>query len=244
VKFKERLKKLPVINYIRNDGTHFTKVTQEAGLYNKTWGLSAAVSDFNDDGWDDMYIANDFLDPDVLHINQKDGTFKNEINHRLNHISTNSMGSDYADLNNDLLPDLITLDMLSENYARAKENMATMSTSNFENMVQIGYHHAYMANMLHYNMGNGKFKETSQLSGIVKTHWSWAPLIADFDNDGLKDIFITNGVDKDYTNQEAKNKLKKVMARGEAMTLDNLLNTFPSEKMANYIFKNNGNLNF
>ena len=183
----------------RNDGTSFTKITSELGLYNKTWGLSASVGDFNNDGWDDIYVANDFLEPDVLYINQKNGSFKNEINSRINHITTNSMGSDFADLNNDLFADLITLDMVSESHVRSKENMASMSTSNFMKMVEIGYHHSYMANMLHYNVGNGKFKETSQLSGITKTDWSWAPLIADFDNDGLKDIYITNGVDRDYT---------------------------------------------
>ena len=228
----------------RNDGNHFTKVTGEVGLYNKTWGLSAVVGDFNNDGWDDIYVANDFLEPDVLYINQQDGTFKDEILSRINHITTNSMGSDYADLNNDLLPDLITLDMVYESHVRSKENMASMSTENFMKMVEIGYHHAYMANMLHYNVGNGKFKETAQLSGITKTAWSWAPLIADFDNDGLKDIFVTNGVDRDYTNQDARIELKKVIARGESMTIEAVLNTFPSEKMSNYIYKNNGDLSF
>jgi len=228
----------------RNDGTYFTNVTDSAGLVNKAWGLSAVISDINEDGWDDIYVANDFLEPDALYINQKDGTFKNEILKRIKHISTNSMGSDYADINNDGKPDLITLDMLAENYARAKENMASMSTSNFEKMVQVGYHHAYMANMLHINTGGGKFIEISQMSGIVKTDWSWAPLIADFDNDGYKDLFVSNGVDRDYTNQDARNKLYGVMARGESMQLDNLLKTFPTEKIDNYIFKNNGNLTF
>ena len=228
----------------RNDGTKYTNVTKESGLYNKTWGLAAAVSDFNEDGWDDIYISNDFLEPDQLLINQKDGTFKDEILSRIKHISTNSMGNDYADLNNDLFPDLITLDMLSENYARAKENMAAMSTKGFLEMVKIGYHHAYMANMLHFNTGDGLFQETGQLSGVTKTDWSWAPLLADFDNDGLKDIFITNGVDRDYTNQDARRKLKQVMAEGKSMKLQDVLNTFPSEKMENFIFKNTGDLSF
>jgi hypothetical protein len=228
----------------RNDGDKFTKVTQEAGLVNKAWGLSAVVSDFNEDGWEDIYIANDFLEPDVMYINQKDGTFKNEILTRIDHISTNSMGSDYADLNNDLYPDLITVDMLSENYARSKENMASMSTSNFEQMVRIGYHHAYMANMLHFNTGNGEFKETSQLSGITKTDWSWAPLIADFDNDGFKDLFVTNGVDRDYTNQDAQAKLYEIMRSGKSMQLQAVLDMIPTERIDNYIFKNNGDLTF
>ncbi len=228
----------------RNDGNRFTKVTGEAGLYNKAWGLSVSIGDFNNDGWEDIYVANDFLEPDLLYENQKDGTFKNSINDRLNHISFNSMGSDLADMNNDLYPDLITVDMLAENYARSKENMASMSTENFMSMVEVGYHHAYMANMLQYNVGNGKFKETGQLSGIVKTDWSWAPLLADFDNDGWKDIFITNGVYKDYTNQDFRIALKEKNARGESMTLQAVLDMMPSQKLDNYAYRNNGDLSY
>ncbi|MEQ3676717.1 MAG: VCBS repeat-containing protein [Dokdonia sp.] len=228
----------------RNDGTSFTKVTKEAGVYNKAWGLSGAVGDFNNDGWDDIYVSNDYLEPDILYINQKDGSFKDEVLDRMNHISFNSMGSDYADLNNDGYPDLITVDMLAENYARSKENMASMSTENFMKIVQVGYHHAYMANMLHTNVGNGKFKETAQLSGIVKTDWSWAPLIADYDNDGLKDIFITNGVYKDYNNQDFRNALKAKNAKGEAMTLQAVLDMMPSQKLDNYMYKNQGDFKF
>ncbi len=228
----------------RNDGTTFTKVTSEAKLSNKTWGLAAAIGDFNNDGWDDIYVSNDFLEPDAMYINQQDGTFKNEINSRIKHISFNSMGSDYADLNNDLNPDLLTLDMLAENYARSKQNMASMSTSNFNAMVNIGYHHAYMANLLHYNNGNGKFQETAQFSGIVKTDWSWAPLIADYDNDGLKDIFISNGIYKDYTNQDFRTALKQKNANGESVTLAELTDMMPFQKLDNYIFKNNGDLTF
>ncbi|CAM3295171.1 VCBS repeat-containing protein [Aequorivita lipolytica] len=228
----------------RNDGATFTKVTGEARVYNKAWGLAGAVGDFNNDGWDDIYVSNDFLEPDQMYINQKDGTFKNEINSRIDHISFYSMGSDYADLNNDLLPDLITVDMTAENYKRSKQNMASMNTENFNKMVDIGYNHPYMANMLHYNNGNGKFNETALLSGVAKSDWSWAPLIADFDNDGMKDIFITNGVIKDYTNQDFRTEMKKIIANKGQMTLEAVQAMLPSQKLNNYIYKNNGDLTF
>ncbi|MEZ4874421.1 MAG: VCBS repeat-containing protein [Flavobacteriaceae bacterium] len=228
----------------RNDGGSFTKVTGQAGVYSKTWGLSAVVSDFNNDGWEDIYVANDFMEPDFLYINQKNGTFRNEINSRMSHISNFSMGTDFADLNNDLYNDLVSLDMVSESHERSKENMASMSTPNFLKMVEIGYHHQYMTNTLHWGDAYGKYRESAQLSGISKTDWSWAPLLADFDNDGFKDIFVANGVDRDYTNQDARHKLKQVQARGDSMTLDSVLNTFPTQPLENYIFKNNGDLSF
>ena len=243
-KIQSQIEEVTSDQLYRNDGTTFTKVTGEAGLYNKAWGLAGSVGDFNNDGWDDIYVSNDFLEPDVLYINQQDGTFKDELKNYFNHISFYSMGSDYADLNNDMYPDLITVDMLAENYARSKENMASMSTENFTSMVNVGYHHAYMANMLHINSGNSKFIETSQMSGVVKTDWSWAPLIADFDNDGLKDIFISNGILKDYTNQDFIRQLQAINATGESMTLEALLAMMPAEKLDNYIYKNNGDLTF
>lgn len=243
-KIQRQIEEITTDQLYRNDGNHFSKVTAEAGLLNKAWGLSAVISDFNEDGWEDIYVANDFWEPDALYINQQDGTFKNEILSRINHISTNSMGSDYADLNNDARPDLIVVDMLSENYTRSKENMASMSTENFMTMVRIGYHHTYMANMLQFNLGNGKFRETSQLSGVTKTDWSWAPLIADFDGDGFKDLFVTNGIDRDYTNQDARKQLYQIMNEGLTMKLEDVLAMIPSERLNNYIYKNKGDLTF
>jgi len=243
-KIQSQLEEITSDQLYRNDGNTYTKVTAAAGLNNKTWGLSAVVADINEDGWDDIFVANDFFEPDVIYINQQDGTFKNEINTRLKHITTNSMGSDYADLNNDLHADLVTVDMAPESHTRSKENMSSMSTSNFWDLVAAGYHYQYMNNMLHYNVGNGMFKESAQLSGVSKTDWSWAPLLADFDNDGLKDLYITNGVDKEYTNRDAKDILKDIEKKKTAMTIEGVLNKFPSEKITNYIFKNNGDLTF
>src|SRR5690606_10232287 len=125
-----------------------------------------------------------------------------------------------------------------------KQNMASMNTENFYKMVAIGYNPPYMANMPHYNKGNGKFNETALLSGVAKSDWSWAPLIADCDNDGTKDIFITNGVIEDYTNQDFHTEMKKKKANNKQMTLEAVQAMLPSQKLNNYIYKNNGDLTF
>ncbi len=228
----------------RNDGDTFTNITEQAGLRNKTWGLSAAIGDFNEDGWEDIYVANDFIQPDHLYINQKDGTFKDDVLEMFDHISYNSMGSDYEDLNNDMRPDLIVLDMLAEDHLRSKENMATMDSKGFQYMVDSQYHYPYMSNMLQLNQGNGHFSEIAQLAGISKTDWSWAPLIADFDNDGHKDIFISNGIEKDLGNQDFRRKLRPTIQANPRMGISELEQLMPGEKMANYVFQNKGKLEF
>ncbi|MCL6293918.1 VCBS repeat-containing protein [Jejuia spongiicola] len=228
----------------RNDGAYFTEITHPAGMVNKTWGLSASIGDFNNDGWPDVYVCNDFLTPDMLYINNKNGTFTNEILDRIKHISFSSMGSDYADLNNDLLPDLFVLEMASEDHVRSKQNMATMSTENFNSLVKNNYHHQYMVNTLQLNRGNGKYSEMAQISGLAKTDWSWAPLIADFDNDGLKDIFVTNGILKDMANQDFRTELDKRFSEKKQPSFKEITALQPSTKLGNYVFKNEGNLNF
>ena len=226
----------------RNDGNSFVNVTKAAGIENKAWGLSAAIGDFNNDNLQDIYVANDFLESDFLYINQGNGTFKNEILNYFKHISANSMGSDFADINNDLKPDLIVLDMLAEDHIRSKENMATMSTENFNAIVNVGYHHQYMSNMLQLNNGNNSFSEIGQLAGIAKTDWSWAPLIADFDNDGFNDLFVTNGIEHDLSNQDFRNQMKANIQNRKKVSLDEAINMMPSTTLSNYIFRNNGDL--
>ena len=228
----------------RNDGNKFSNITKQAGILNKAWGLSASIGDFNNDNLLDIFVANDFLEPDFLYINQGNGTFQDKALEHFNHISSNSMGSDFADINNDLKPDLIVLDMMSEDHIRSKENMATMSTVNFNKLVSMGYHYQYTSNMLQLNNENGTFSEIGQLAGIAKTDWSWAPLIADFDNDGFNDLFITNGIQHDLSNQDFRNQMRINIRNRRKVSLDEAIEMMPSEKLSNYVFKNNKDLTF
>lgn len=228
----------------RNDGSQFTNVSSEAGVLNKAWGLSASIGDFNNDGWSDIYVANDYLEPDILYVNNQNGTFTNKVLSTMNHISFASMGSDFADINNDLLPDLVVLEMTPSDHIRSKTNMASMSTDNFNSMVNIGYHHQYMSNVLQLNNGNYRFSEIALLAGIAKTDWSWAPLFADFDNDGYKDLYITNGIVKDMGNRDFRINLNRRNAQNEVMTLDSVLAMIPEERISNYVFQNKKDLTF
>jgi hypothetical protein len=229
-----------------NDNGTYKDVSESSGISSlRAWGLSASIGDFNNDSWPDIYVANDFLEPDVLYINNKNGTFRDEILTRFKHISANSMGSDFADINNDLQPDLLVLDMMAADRKRGKENMATMSTAKFNRLVNRGWHYQYMSNMLQLNYGNGNFGEIGQSSGIAKTDWSWAPLIADFNNDGFNDVFITNGIEKDLSNQDFRNTMRSISRDySKKESLDEALHLVPSEKLSNYMFTNNMDYTF
>lgn len=227
----------------RNNGDRtFTDVTVQAGILMEGYGLGLAIADINEDGWPDIYIGNDYVSNDVLYINNQDGTFTNEIKDRLKHQSLFSMGIDIADINNDKFPDIITLDMLPENNLRRKTVSGAGATYfTYINNVEYGYEFQYMRNMLHLNNGDGTFSEVGQMAGIHQTEWSWSSLFMDVDNDGNRDLLITNGFPKDVTDKDY------VMFKREVGAFNNhrsLIDSIPVLKVSNYAFKNHGDLSF
>lgn len=228
----------------RNENGHYIDVTADAGLMNQAWGLSVVTGDFNNDGWDDIYVANDYLTSDMLYINQQDGTFKEEIGEYFPHTSFFSMGSDWSDVDRNGYFDLFTLDMAPESHERSKRLMASMSNDYFRKMVAEGLQHQYMYNTLQYNHGEGYFSEIAQMAGIDKTDWSWTALFADYDNDGWKDLFITNGIKKDITDNDAMNETERMRASGQQVTMGQVLRLLPSTNLQNPIFKNVDGLHF
>ncbi len=249
----------------QNNGDIFVDVTEKAGLLKVGYPNSVTASDLNNDGWTDLYIANDFEVPDFFYLNNGDGTFKNVLENSMRHISYFSMGVDAADINNDGWQDLMVLDMVAEDNFRLKANMSGMDPKSFWNVVNNGGHYQYMFNALHLNQGNTKetpvFSDIAQLGEISNTDWSWSNLIADFDNDGYKDIHVTNGLLRDIRNTDAENEFSRHVQEVSHQWIDDHPNTgdvsiwdildlnealkiVPSQKLSNYAFKNNGDLSF
>ncbi|TYA74389.1 VCBS repeat-containing protein [Seonamhaeicola marinus] len=231
----------------RNDGDTFTNVTEEAGVQNYSFSLGITAADINNDGWQDLYVSNDYSIPDFFYINNKDGTFKEVIKEATSQTAFYGMGIDIADINNDGLLDIFQVDMDSNNNRRQKANMASMNPRLFYETVLYGFHYQYMQNNLQLNTGyseNGtpKFSNISRLSGTSSTDWSWGPLLADFDNDGLKDLFVTNGTRREVNNKDFFKKIGKEAY--DKYTLLEKTNMIPSEKIDNFMFKNNGDLGF
>lgn len=231
----------------RNDGEKFTDVTNESGLRSFGLSLSATVGDINNDGWPDLYVSNDFSTPDYLYINNKNGTFSEQVKNITKQTSFYGMGVDIADFNNDQLLDILQVDMMAQNNRRAKANMASMNPALFWGAVNSGFHYQYMQNMLQLNNGLlndtlPDFSNISRLAGISSTDWSWGPLFADLDNDGWKDIFITNGTRREINNKDYFNEVNN-----QRLTKDSFLKkslAIPSEKIDNFVFRNNGDLTF
>ena len=197
-----------IYRLLENDQNKFIDVTEKANLLNKGFGLSVAIGDFNNDGWQDIYVANDFDSPDLFYLNNGDGTFTNKIDDYFKHISNFSMGSDVGDINNDGWLDLIVVDMVAEDNYRIKANMSGMEPEKFWKVVQQGGHYQYMFNTLQINNGiDGErqinFSDIAQMAGVSSTDWSWSPLFADFDNDGYLDLFVTNGIKHEIRNTDA-----------------------------------------
>ncbi|MEM8906701.1 MAG: VCBS repeat-containing protein [Bacteroidota bacterium] len=230
----------------RNNGKNtFSEVGKKAGIVNYSHGLGIVTADVNQDGWVDVYVTNDYDEPDFLYLNQGDGTFKESLQEMTGHISLFAMGVDIADINNDALPDIMTTEMLPESYKRSKTNMASMEPERFVEMTQTGLHHQYMHNSLQLNRGNQQFSEISQLSGISKTDWSWACLISDYNNDGWKDIFVANGYKRDVFDKDFAKKSAKIIHKNNGnIPLYDLYEIMPSTKLTNYLYQNNGDLTF
>lgn len=230
----------------RNDNNVFSDITIPAGIISNPlgYGLGVSVSDINNDGWPDLYVTNDYVEEDYLYINNRDGTFSESLKDMFGHLSNFSMGCDIADINNDGWTDVFTLDMLPEDNRRQKLLYMPDNYELYNNQVKNGFYHQLMRNMLQLNNGNGTFSEIGQLSGVYCTDWSWGTLLMDFNNDGYKDIFITNGYGRDMTNRDfvkfyANERLKYI--RGESSdNMFRMLLGIPVTPVHDYLYLNNG----
>lgn len=234
-------------NLYRNDGESFTKVTGEANLRSYGLTLSATVGDLNEDGWQDLYISNDFSSPDFMYINNGDGTFREVIKDATQQTSFYGMGVDIADYDNNGLLDVLQVDMDAKSNRRAKANMASMNPKIFWGAVNAGFHYQYMHNTLQTHTGvmqDGvpQYSNTSRLAGVSSTDWSWGALFADLDNDGWKDIFISNGTRREVNNRDYFKEISQLPNQKDSLLKRTL--AIPSEKIDNFVYRNNGDLTF
>ena len=225
------------------DGT-FTNVTKEAGILIEGWGHAACISDFNQDGWPDVYVSNDFVSNDLLYINNHDGTFTNRLGEYFSHTGWNAMGTDVVDFNNDGLADLISLEMLPENNLRKKRMLSGNEYYNYFNSSRFGYTHQYVRNTLQLNRGMSPeghpvFSEIGFMAGIYETDWSWCPLAADFDNDGFRDLVITNGLPRDVTDLDYV-AYNNGQGGGAAKLSLKMVDSLPVVRLPGYSFRNKG----
>ncbi len=233
----------------RNDGGHFTNVTEAAGMLQYGYGLGLSISDIDQDGWLDVYVANDYSVPDFMYINSGDGTFTDRQKEKTRQVSFYGMGCDIADYNNDGLPEIAVVDMASIDHFRSKTLMASMDTKGFWYFINdLGYQYQYMFNTFQLNNGNGTFSNVANLAGVAKSDWSWAALLADFDNDGWKDYFISTGYRRYSRDNDFRNEMKAVRdANGGTVPLSmrqKMYDKMPQIKLPNFIYKNNKDLTF
>lgn len=247
----EPKKPLDTDRLYRNDGGKFTDVSKVAGIWNFAYGLSVSVSDFNRDGWPDIYVGNDFIQPDFLYINNKNGTFTNRLGEYMRHTSQHTMGTDLTDFDNDGLVDLFAVDMYPLKNYRLKTIQTTNTQAKYLSMVRLGYFEPVVRNVFQRNNGNGTFSDIACMAGVYRTDWSWSGLLADFDNDGRKDLHVTNGYRREITNrdfidfkaaeiqtmspQQLQSKYGGVMG---------ILDAIPAYKVRNLMYQNTGDLLF
>ncbi|MBK9582277.1 MAG: VCBS repeat-containing protein [Saprospiraceae bacterium] len=237
--------------FLRNDNGKFVDITTQAGIYSSKigYGLGITVSDFNGDEYPDIFISNDFFERDYLYLNKKDGTFNEVGTSAFSTMSMGSMGADVTDLDNDLLPDLFVTEMLPRTLERKKTKTQYETWDKYQASARKGYHHQCARNVLQKNMGFNKFVELGRFSGLADTEWSWSCLSQDFDNDGLKDIFVSNGLykdllDKDYLNYSANANMIRSKINKNEKVLMNLIDSMPSNPVKNCMFKNVGDWKF
>ena len=231
----------------RNDEGKFTDISKEAGVKNYSFSLGITVSDLNNDGWKDLYVSNDYSIPDFMYLNNKDGTFKEVIKEATSQTAFYGMGIDIADINNDGYLDIFQADMDSDDNRRQKANMSSMNPRLFYETVLYGFHYQYMHNCMQLNSGYNKegipqFSNISRLTGTSSTDWSWGPLFADFNNDGFKDLYITNGTRREVNNKDFFNKIDD--EEYDKLSFVEKTKLIPSEPIDNFMFQNKGGLAF
>ncbi len=234
----------------RNDGGYFNEVTQQAGIHGTlmSFGLGVTVGDVNNDNYPDVYVSNDFFERDYLYINQKNGTFKDELEERVQHNSYASMGADFGDINNDGFPEIFTTDMLPADDYRLKTTLSFDDIDQYRLKERNGFFHQFLQNTLQLNDGNGKFKDIANYSGVNASEWSWGALMFDADNDGFNDLYVCNGIYRDLTNQDFlsfdANEIKEKIITTGQKNLSELVNRIPSIAVPNKMYRNLGNLKF
>ncbi|MFT6808998.1 MAG: hypothetical protein ACJA01_002230 [Saprospiraceae bacterium] len=237
--------------FFRNNNGYFEDISEEAGIYGSVigFGLGVTVGDIDQDGWQDIFVSNDFFERDYIYMNNGDGTFTENLEEQMKSISGASMGADMADINNDGFPEIFVTEMLPQSNKRLKTKTTFENWDRYQYSLNNGYYHQFTRNMFHLNNGDDTFSEVGRLLGVEATDWSWGALINDYDNDGLKDLFIANGIHKDLTDQDYINyistqEMAESVISQEGVDFKKLTDVIPSNKISNYMYQNLGNLKF